>query len=505
MKIVKETLLPIALRLSYYRPMNRILLGMQKNYLQALLSAFLLSILISGLTAPQLPSLGDASSRIVSPELEKRIGEDFLKQLHSSMKTSDDPLLKYYTESKIKELIQYSNFRDQILSIILVDNPNLNAFAAPGGVVGINLGLFLQARDIHEFSSVIAHELAHLSQRHFARGIEERKSKSLPSVASMIAGLLLGAVGGTDAALATISLAQAANQASQLRYSREREIEADRIGLQTMVNAELDPNGMSRMFERMQRAYRFTRRPPEFLLTHPLSETRIADAKNQARAYEKMEFADSVAFQMMKVKAQVSYQKNHAISTTKFLDLAQKNPKNLAYRYGLALSLSKQGLPEEALTEFNEIRKRLPNTILMLAAYAEMLIETGNHQIAQNILTKRLSISPNNVPLSMLYARSLTAMHKFNKAEEVLLKLSKVKPKDVSVWYELAETSGLAGNISGVHLARAEYFLMHGAYFRTIQHLEYAKSLIRRNNPQLKSKLSQRIQDLKTKVRMARS
>ena len=97
----------------------------------------------------ELPSLGDASSRIVSPELEKRIGKDFLKQIRASMKTSRDPLLKYYSEFQIKRLVEYSNFRDQILDIVVVDSPNLNAFAAPGGVVGINLGLFLQAQDVH--------------------------------------------------------------------------------------------------------------------------------------------------------------------------------------------------------------------------------------------------------------------------------------------------------------------------------------------------------------------
>ena len=171
----------------------------------------------------------------------KKLGKEFLKQIHASMKTTDDPLLKYYSETQIKRLVQYSDFRDEILDIVVVDSPSLNAFAAPGGVVGVNLGLFLQANDVHEFSSVIAHELAHLSQRHFARRVEERRSGSLTTMASMIAGLLIGAAGGTDAALATISLAQAASQGNQLRYSREREIEADRIGLATMVNAGLDP------------------------------------------------------------------------------------------------------------------------------------------------------------------------------------------------------------------------------------------------------------------------
>ena len=453
----------------------------------------------------ELPSLGDASSRIVSPELEKRIGKDFLKQIRASMKTSKDPLLKYYSEFQIKRLVEYSNFRDQILDIVVVDSPSLNAFAAPGGVVGVNLGLFLQAQDVHEFSSVIAHELAHLSQRHFARGIEERRAKTLPTMASMIAGLLIGAAGGTDAALATISLAQAASQGSQLRYSREREIEADRIGLATMVKAGLDPNGQSRMYERMQRAYRFTRRPPEFLLTHPLSETRISDAKNNARAYQVDDIQDSIAFQMMKIRSEAKYEKNRAIGLNKYRNITQREPDNAAYQYGLALALANNNLAAEALNVFEKIKAKLPDTIIMFAAYTDLLALAGHHEKAQNLLQKRLSISPENQPLSMIYARSLSATKQFKEAEKILLRQSKTRPNDVDVWYELAETSGLAGNISGVHIARAEYFLLHGAYSRSIQHLEYAKSLTRRNNPQLQAKLAQQIQDLKTIVRMAKS
>ena len=453
---------------------------------------------------PELPSLGDASSRIVSPELEKRIGRDFLKQIHASMKTSKDPLLKYYCEFQIKKLVEYSNFSDQILDIIVVDSPRLNAFAAPGGVVGINLGLFLQAQDVHEFSSVIAHELAHLSQRHFARGIEERRAKSLPTMASMIAGLLIGAAGGTDAALAAISMAQAASQGNQLRYSREREIEADRIGLATMVNAGLDPNGQARMYERMQRAYRFTRRPPEFLLTHPLSETRISDAKNNARAYEVDNVKDSIAFQLMKIRSESKYEKNRSTELKKYRNLTQREPDNPAYQYGLALALANNSLPDEALSVFEKLKIHLPDTIIMFAAYTDLLTRTGQHEQAQKLSEKRLSVSPDNQALSMIYVRSLIATKQFKKAEKILLEQSKLHPSDVDVWYELAETSGLAGNISGVHIARAEYFLLHGAYSRSIQHLEYAKSLTRRNNPQLQSKLAQQIQDLKTIVRMAK-
>ena len=450
-----------------------------------------------------LPSLGDASSATISPELERRIGEGFLKQLHAQIKTSDDPLIKYYVERQLTELAQYSDLRESIMAVIVVDSPQLNAFAAPGGVVGVNLGLLLYAEDVHEYASVMAHELAHLSQRHFARGVEEQRKQSLPLIASLIAALIIGAAGGGDAALAAITSAQAAAQAGQLRYSRERETEADRVGFNTLVRANHDPAAMSRMFERMQRAYRFTRKPPEFLLTHPLSETRIADARNQALDVPRRNYKDSLDYQLMRVRTEVHFQQNPAQGAAIYSKRLRDNPEDTAAQYGLALSRSKQGQHQEALDGVERLVGINPQSILYQAAYAEMLIEAGRLQQARESLAHHLVLNPDNPPLAFLYARALNLSGLHDQAEAVLERQTEVRPNDVDVWYQLAETAGLAGNVSGVHLARAEYFFLHGSFHRSIQHLEYAQRLVQRTNPQLNAKLSQRIQDLRTAIRMS--
>lgn len=449
-----------------------------------------------------LPSLGDTSSSLISPQLEKQIGESFLKQINSALNTVDDPLMKYYVSAQLTNLAQHSELRDAIMSVVIIDNPELNAFAAPGGVVGVNLGLLLQAQDVHEYSSVMAHELAHLSQRHFARGVEEQRAQTLPTLAALIAALVIGAAGGGDAAIAAISTAQAASAANQLRYSRDREQEADRVGFNTLVRAGHDPASMSRMFERMQRAYRFTRKPPEFLLTHPLSETRIADARNQALDVPRKTYSDSVDYQLMRVRAVVHFQKNHAQGVTLYRKRLTETPNDIVAIYGLALSLSREQQHEEALDRVEQLVNVNPQSILYNSAYAELLIAADRNKQAQDLLRNQLVLNPDNAPLSMLYADALNQAGMHKEAEEVLLRQSQVRPNDVDVWYELAETSGLAGNITGVHLARADYFYLHGAYHRAIQHLEYAQRLVRRNNPQLQAKLSQRIQDLRTAIRM---
>ena len=141
----------------------------------------------------------------------------------------------------------------------------------------------------------------------------------------------------------------------------------------------------------------------------------------------------------------------------------------------------------------------------MAEAYADLLIAAGHLDEARQNLSHHLVLNPDNAPLSALYAKALNEAEQYTQAEAVLERQSEIRPNDIDVWYNLAETAGLAGNITGVHLARAEYFFLHGSYHRAIQHLEYAQRLVSRTNPQLTAKLGQRIQDLRTEIRKAQS
>ncbi len=479
---------------------------------RALIAALVMAASLPGgnpvradVTAQDLPVLGDASSSLISPEMERQIGSQFLQQLHAALPTVDDPILKYWVSGQISELAQHSQLRDNLMQVVLIDNDQINAFAAPGGVVGINLGLLLAAQDVHEYSSVIAHELAHLSQRHFARGVEEQRAQTLPTLASLLAAIMVGAVGGGEAGMAAISAAQAAAQSKQLSYSRTREQEADRIGLNTLVRADLDPRGMSRMFERMQQAYRFTRRPPEFLLTHPLSESRIADARQQLQAYPDKNYDDSLDYALMRARARVHYAESPQAAVKQFEKAVRDEPESAPARYGLALALSKAGEHEQALALGDELFTRDPSSILYVAAYGELLIKAGKLDQAERLLEQSLSINPDNPPLAMLYAKALSDQEKYDAAQEVLTRQSRLRSDDVDVWYDLAEVSGLAGDIISVHRARAEYFALHGGYQKAIAHLEYARRLTDRSNSQLLARLDQRIDDFRHAMRVAQS
>ena len=302
-----------------------------------------------------------------------------------------------------------------MLHPVLIDSDQINAFAAPGGIIGINLGLYLAAQDVHEYSSVIAHEIAHLSQRHFARGLEAQRAQSIPALLGMLTGALIVAAGGGEAGLAAVTAAQALAQGQALRYSRGREKEADRVGLSTLARTNMDPYGMSRMFERMQRAYRFTERPPEFLLTHPITESRIADALNQAAKYPRQEYANSLEYLYMRARAVVHYAKTaqQAIRDARTRIEKADSSDN---RYLLALALSRGEKHEQAVNQMRLLYENNDNSILLTFSYAEILISANRLEEANQILEKSLRLNPSNAPLSMLLAQSLQQEGDFSEA-----------------------------------------------------------------------------------------
>ena len=462
-----------------------------------LFAAFGLANLPASHAAPAdtLPELGDASSAIVSPAEERRLGQMFLKQLRSAVPGVQDEILKYYVSTQLRQLAQHSELKDLTLYPVLIDNSGINAFAVPGGVVGVHLGLLLHARDVHEYSAVMAHELAHLSQRHFARDLEAQRQATVPMLVGLLAGaVLLAAGGGSDAGLATMVGTQAAAMDNQLRYSRSREQEADRIGINTMVRADLDPHGMERMFARMQRAYRFRETMPEFLLTHPVTESRIADARNQAAQHPEGRGAVSRDYQFMRARALVhdSDSPEDALARARDDDVSPA-----AKDYRLALARSGVGEHVEAVIDMKRLLDANPESILLAASYGEVLTAAGRSDEAAAFLAHQLVINPDNQPFAMLYADALSALERFDDAQQVLIRQSRVHGDDVDVWYALAETAGLAGDIVAVHRARAEFFALRGAYQKAIQHLEYARGLVDENY-QLLAGLTQRILDLRT-------
>src|SRR5690606_35705875 len=205
-------------------------------------------------------------------------------------------------------LAETSQLEDRRLTFVTLDSPQLNAFAAPGGIIGVNGGLFLHAHSEAEFASVMAHELAHLSQRHFARGLQHQQQNRIPLMTAMLASIILAASGGGDAGFAALASTQAAAIQEQRRFSRQNEQDADGNRLLNLKALVYDPNTNPVTYWRLARLSRFSCTPPEFLLTQPINHSLIADSRNRAGQLSGDGCRDIHYYQMMRVRLQLFYE-----------------------------------------------------------------------------------------------------------------------------------------------------------------------------------------------------
>lgn len=450
-------------------------------------SLLCLTLALGQLVAPvtakeiQLPNLGDASA-IVSPQQEYELGQAWARSFRAQVPTSIDAQLADYTEKLMGRLAQYSELENKELDIIMVDNPTLNAFAVPGGVVGVHTGLFQHAQSEGQISAVLAHELAHLSQRHFARGVEQQRRSTIPMLAAMMTSLVLAATVGGDAGLAALTATQAAALDARLKFSRQNEQEADRIGIQTMAAAGMDPHQAPEMFEQMLKATQYSKRPPEFLLTHPVTEKRIADTRNRARRFVERPQPPSLDYHLMRARIRFALAENPSSAAKAFAsEIEGFSLLPEASHYGLVLAYTEIKRLDEAREELNELLKLRPNHVSYILADADLDVAQGNFDGALRKLNRALKENPGNHPLSIRIAEISMESGQYHVGEQLLVKHAKSRPKDTYVWYLLAEIHGLTGDILALHQARAEYFILTGIYDKALKQLKLAQKMSRGN------------------------
>jgi len=445
--------------------------------------------------ASDLPSLGDASSAIVSPQQEHQLGRAWLSLVRGQVSQLDDPQLKDFVETSVYRLSETSQLQDRRLEFVLLNSPQINAFAAPGGIVGVNGGLFLYAQTEAEYASVMAHELAHLSQRHFARGLEAQQRMQIPVMAGLLAGIVAAAAGAGDLGIAAIASTQAAAMQEQRRFSRQNEQEADRIGLVNLEKAGFDPRAMPSMFERLMRQYRYDRKPPEFLLTHPVSESRIADTRNRAEQYKAAGITDSVRYQLMRARVQLTYEETPGVAAKRFRNMLDENPQLEAARYGLAIAQIKSGQHKQARESLQPLLANSPNDVAYNLAQIELDMAANRLSEAQSRTTRLLTLYPNNYPVNQAHIDLLMKQGRIQEAERALDDMLKSRSKDPDVWYQVAEVRGLSGNTIGLHQARGEFFALVGDYNQALEQLDFAKRRAS-NNFQLASRIDARQREL---------
>lgn len=448
-----------------------------------------------------LPQLGDRVSAAVSQAEERAIGKEFLKQIYYQAPLISDPLIQEYTELLIYRLSEYSQVEDRYFNVLLIDDNSLNAFAAPGGIIGVNGGLFLNADNEGQFSSVLAHELAHLSQRHFARNVLRSQDTNLASILVMVSSIAIGLLSNNPNAMA---FGPAFLQTQSLRYSRLFEKEADRVGFANLVRAGYNPNSMGEMFENMNDLRRLSGDlPPEFLLTHPLSTSRINDAFNAAEGIsEDGTKIDSLEYSLIKARLKIRYEKIPSNSLRNFKSLIE-NSRSDANVYGLSLSYKENNDYEKSINLINELINKYPKNLFLNTSKVEVLTEANKYEAALRLSDQFLEISPKNYPLSIMKSKLLLQMKRYFESEEIIRDQILRRNDDPELWFMLSEIQRSSKNIVGYHQSRAEYFLLLGQNEEALNQLEFALKLTK-NNFQVSESIMTKIIKIKKELESSR-
>ena len=450
-----------------------------KSIAKLLLKSIFLMILGHALVSEEnLPELGDASSSAISIDQEYNLGRLFVAQIRGSTPQYNDPLVLDYLEHLVYRLSEYSQLNDRRFEIVLIDEKSVNAFAAPGGIIGVNAGLFYYAEKEGQLASVLTHELAHLSQRHYARRLQRQEDRSLANTLIILASVALAAASSPEAIIAgTQVLSQQA-----MSYSRSNEQEADRIGFLNLVSSGYDPVSTTEIFEKLQQLSRLSgANELEFLRSHPLTKKRISDSASRASEIKKRkDYKDSLNFHLVRQKVSLKYFKNsrQAVSQKK-LDYrkSKSNREKIITGYGLSLALSEDNRHDDALKLSREILNLDKENLILQTNLLEIHIKAENSLEALSLGKKLLSLNPGNYPISMLYIEALMNAREYDEAEQILKDLSLERSYDPQVWYWLAEVQGLNKKIIGLHQSRAEYFYLTGRYDSSIEHLNFALEL----------------------------
>ena len=423
-----------------------------------------------------LPSLGDRVSGVISLDQERILGQGFLEQVYAQAPLIDDPIIQEYTELLIYKLSETSQVKDRQFTIVLIDEKSLNAFAAPGGVIGINGGLFLNAENEAQLASVLGHELAHLSQRHFARNVLRGRDTNLASSLVMVSAIALAIISNNPTAFIT---GPAALQQQQLRYSRIFEREADRYGFNNLIAAGYDPAGMGQMFENMAKVRKLAGdNPPEFLLTHPITSSRVSDAFNAA---DQIEFTggkkNTINFEFVKGRLKARYNSLSPQAAVRYFEKLYKDNQTNENKYAYISALQSNGQTDQALRVMNEILLKFPKNLILNITKSEILLSGQRLGDAQKSIDQVLNISPGNYPASIIKSKILSSKKEFIEAEEILRDLLISKNRDPYLWMQLSEVQRAGKNIVGYHLSRGEYYTLIGDFDNALNQFQFALSL----------------------------
>ena len=411
----------------------------------------------------ELPDFGSPADSVLSKSREQQLGRQVMLQLRDAGVIIEDPLLSEYVRVIGSQLASQVNDGDFKFEFFVVDDSEINAFALPGGFVGINAGLIMASENESELAGVLAHEISHVTQRHIARSIYENQRASLVSTAAMLAAVLLGAAAdlGGNATTGLVTAAQAAGAQQQINFTRAHEAEADRVGMDVLARSGFDPNGMATFFEKLSRGGSLSSESvPEMLQTHPVTTGRIAEARARVRQLPPVKHEDSDQYGLAKARLQVLT----APTPDRALELfeARGPSAKLGDRYGLALALVGVSRNDEAERMFHDLVAENPHIVAFRIGQAEALMRSGLTEQALEVYSEALKLSPRHIALVISYAEALIAAGQPARAHEMLLDLLNNVPATPAQIALLARAANAEGDVVSAYHYMSEYYASIG-------------------------------------------
>ena len=435
-----------------------------------------------------LPALGDPSSESLSPATERKLGESIMRDFRRSQAADEDADVVAYLESLGKRLIDASK-SGQDFEFFLVRDSSLNAFALPGGFIGVHAGLIAAAESESELAGVLAHEIGHVTQRHIARML----GKSRDAGIAQMVGLVLAALAARSNPQATpglIALGQQMAQDQMLSFSRDAEREADRIGFDTLVRAGFDPQGMVSFFGRIQRASRvYESAAPAYVRTHPLTTERMSDMQARIRQERYRQWPDSLGFRLTRAKMQALLDPSvdglrRNAERFEFQIKEQSTLDMAAAWFGLASVRDAQlrwtEAFEAAQTAADYLKQEGLENDSSAAALARLQIQAlagqGKMQEAIDLSEVALGRFARPKRLVLGHAQLLLRAQRFDEARRTTESMVAEKSDDLRAWDLLSKIYAAQGQRALSHRARAEVFWLQGSLPAAIEQLKIAQS-----------------------------
>ncbi|HEU5136564.1 MAG TPA: M48 family metalloprotease [Steroidobacteraceae bacterium] len=440
-----------------------------------------LQTLAQSATANDLPDIGSPASSSLSLDDEYHIGLQVMRQLRDEGQILEDPEATEYLQALGSRIVaQATGDSGQRFSFFFVNDDTINAFALPGGFIGVNYGLVLATRNEAQLAGVLAHEVAHVTQRHIARRVRSQGRQSIATMAAILAAILVGAAtGSSDAALGGISVAQGAAMQQQINFTRANENEADRVGMSFLAAAGFDPYGMPDFFETMGRrnAVLATNRNalPEILQSHPVTTNRIAESRARATQFKDLKpTAETVSYSLTRERLRVLATPAEENVRRYYSDRREHQDQTVGERYGEALAGFQSGASRASLDTLGDLARKNPQVPMLQSTLGQALMASGETEEALATFQRALNLSPRNIPLTMRYAEALMKADRPKAAHAVLLDLfNNVAPTPEQIRFTALAASS-AGDTGDAAYYMSEYHIATGNLPLSVAQLEMA-------------------------------